>query len=268
MVFPQGILTGAGGQLHSANASGKGLASQQRILSFCRNYWKYLQSHDVISIDLDPFHGVLNVSKAKRKGKTGEPSNMPYAPADVIKIWKAAKERRYGKGKDAPPDLQLLNLIKLAAYTGARIEELCSLKVSDVTENSLRITDSKTIAGIREVPIHSALADLVASLVKHSDDGYLVSGLTFNKYQDRSNAVGKRFGRLKTDLGFGPDHTFHSWRSTVVTLLENAGVGENLAADIVGHEKPRITYGLYSGGASLEVKREALEKVHYPEPLE
>ena len=26
-----------------------------------------------------------------------------------------------------------------------------------------------------------------------------------------------------------------------------------------GHEKPRITYGLYSGGASLEVKRAAVE---------
>jgi hypothetical protein len=46
-------------------------------------------------------------------------------------------------------------------------------------------------------------------------------------------------------------------------MLENAGVGENLAADIVGHEKPRITYGLYSGGASLEVMREAINKVSY-----
>ena len=34
----------------------------------------------------------------------------------------------------------------------------------------------------------------------------------------------------------------------MVTLLEDAGVSENLTAGIVGHEKPRITYGLYSGG--------------------
>ena len=50
---------------------------------------------------------------------------------------------------------------------------------------------------------------------------------------------------------------------TVVTFLENAGVLENVSADIVGHEKPRITYGLYSGGASLEVKRAALERPRY-----
>ena len=57
---------------------------------------------------------------------------------------------------------------------------------------------------------------------------------------------------------------FHSIRKTVVTLLDNAGVSENVAADIVGHDKPRITYGLYSGAASLEVKRAALEKLRYP----
>lgn len=49
-----------------------------------------------------------------------------------------------------------------------------------------------------------------------------------------------------------------------MTLLEDAGVTENLAADIVGHEKPRITYGLYSGGASLAKKAAALELVKYP----
>jgi hypothetical protein len=39
-----------------------------------------------------------------------------------------------------------------------------------------------------------------------------------------------------------------------------------LAADIVGHEKPRSSYGPYSGGATQEGKREAIEKVGYPFP--
>ena len=100
-------------------------------------------------------------------------------------------------------------------------------------------------------------------MVTESTDGYLLSGLTPNKYGDRSNAIGKRFGRLKKDMGYGPEHVFHSIRKTVSTLLENAGVSENVAADILRHEKPRITYGLYSGGVSLEVKVEALAKVSY-----
>jgi hypothetical protein len=49
-------------------------------------------------------------------------------------------------------------------------------------------------------------------------------------------------------------------------MLENKGVGENVAADIVGHEKPRITYGLYSGGTTLDVMREALERISYEFP--
>ena len=38
----------------------------------------------------------------------------------------------------------------------------------------------------------------------------------------------------------------------IISLCDSLGVSENLAADIVGHKKPRITYGLYSGGSSLE----------------
>lgn len=85
-----------------------------------------------------------------------------------------------------------------------------------------------------------------------------------DQYGDRGVEIGKAFGRLKTALRFGPYHCFHSIRKTVTTLLERAGVAENVAADILGHEKPRITYGLYSGGTSLEQKRKAIEAITYP----
>ena len=35
-------------------------------------------------------------------------------------------------------------------------------------------------------------------------------------------------------------------------MLEQAGISENLIVDIVGHQKPSITYGLYRSGSSLE----------------
>jgi integrase len=172
-----------------------------------------------------------------------------------VKLWKAAREEK---------DQQLADLIAVAAYSGARIEELCSLKVSAVAGSTFKVTDAKTTAGVREVPIHSNLKGTVTRLRKSAKDGYLFSNLGANKYGDRSNAIGKRFGRLKASLGFGEQHVFHSIRKTFVTLLENAGVSENLAADIVGHEKPRVTYGLYSGGASVVVKAAAVERVKYP----
>lgn len=242
---------------------GRTPATMDRILGAARNYWKYLQTHDVVPVESTPFKGVLDLTKAseakaKKKGKT---TNLPYEGADVVKLYNTALT---GWGARPSPDKELAHLIKLGAYTGARIEELCSLKVTDIKRDAFHIGDAKTAAGIREVPIHSKLKKMVEDLKEASEDGYLLSGLTFNKYGDRSNAIGKRFGRLKEALGFTGSHTFHSFRATVITELENAHVSENVTADIVGHEKPRITYGLYSGGTSMAVKREALEKVAYP----
>ncbi len=237
---------------------GSSAASLKRMVSFWRSYWRYLTSPGVGALPAaTPFPFTLEYVQKATKGaqKTPEETRAPFPAEEVPKLWKAAEAT-----KDGAP---LADLIRLGAYTGARIEELCSLKVEDVN-GSIRIRDSKTEAGIREVPIHSALKPLVTRLKEESKDGYLLSGLTFNKYGDRSNAIGKRFGRLKTAQGFGRSHVFHSLRKTLITLLEDAGVSENLAADIVGHEKPRITYGLYSGGASLETKAKALELVKYP----
>ena len=45
--------------------------------------------------------------------------------------------------------------------------------------------------------------------------------------------------------------------------LGNSGMPEGTVQDIVGHEKTTMTYGLYSGGLSLAVKREALAKLGY-----
>ena len=64
-------------------------------------------------------------------------------------------------------------------------------------------------------------------------------------------------------MGFREARVFHSVRKTVATMLENAGVVENVAADIIGHDKPTMTYGLYSGGNSLKVKQAAIEKLGY-----
>jgi integrase len=72
----------------------------------------------------------------------------------------------------AAEDGALADLITLGAYTGARIEELCALQWAEVQLDaapgraSFQIVDSKTEAGIREVPIHSALRPVLKRLKK------------------------------------------------------------------------------------------------------
>ena len=46
-------------------------------------------------------------------------------------------------------------------------------------------------------------------------------------------------------------------------MLHEAAVPEAVAALIVGHQHPTITFGLYSRGVNLAVKAEALAKLKY-----
>jgi integrase len=235
-------------------------ASVNRILSSCRSFFKYLKHIEEIDPDaIDPFvvPNEFKIGKKRNsKALNKRESWLPLDPNQVVQIHQSAVT----KGDDL-----LADLIKIGAYSGGRIEELCTIKKTDVdlTNKSFRIGDAKTEAGIREIPIHDEILPVVKRLMLSDDPTYLVPHQNESKYGDRSNAIGKRFGRLKTAMGFSSRHVFHSIRKTFTTLLENAHVNENISADIVGHEKPRMTYGLYSGGTTLEVKREAISKVKY-----
>jgi integrase len=107
---------------------------------------------------------------------------------------------------------------------------------------SLIIRESKTGAGVREVPIHPQLV-------------FVFEGNW--EFKDSSDALSKRFGRLTRSIR-KQGQTFHSLRSSVVTFLEQAGVPENITAAIVGHKIQTMSYGLYSGGPSYQQKREAI----------
>ena len=228
----------------------KGLsaATCRRVMSACRGYWAYLERHKELDL-LPPFSGVVPTAKKKK------------TKSDVKDRRKGFTAKDYKTLKDAVPesDQVLSDLITLGAYTGCRIEELCSLKLTSVTDDRIEIEDAKTEAGWRTIPIHSQIRQLVARLRDTSTDGYLLSGLTFNKYGDRSNAIGKRFGRLKSKCGYGSDYVFHSFRKGVATQLETGRVPENVSARLLGHDLNTMSYGLYSGGVSFEVLSEAVE---------
>jgi integrase len=238
--------------IEALSANGVAPKTIARKLSEVRGFWRYLKAHQVAPDETAPFADLVVpkssalVSRKKRKA---------YTDAQVLNLLKRANERE---------DHQLADLIRLGMFTGARIESLCALRLEQVTESTITFLADKTEAGSRTIPVHPDLKPTIKRLRKASTDGYLLSGLSGdNKYEDRSPGIGKRFGRLKSAIGFGRDHDFHSLRRTVVTLLERADVPEGIAADIVGHEKKTITYGLYSDGNVIEGMRKALRKLKY-----
>jgi integrase len=222
-------------------------ATVQRIVSDCRGYWRYLATIEVVPEDSAPFDRLG--LKAKRT------SWQQFDPADVVRLLRAAVARGDG---------QLADLIRLAMYSGARREELCALRVADVASDRFTITEAKTSAGVRTVPIHTELAGVLARLTKTSRDGYVLSGLTANRNGDRGDALGKRFTRHKQALGFDGLHVFHSLRGTFITMLERAGVPEGTVQDLVGHERSTLTGNTYSGKSTFEMRRDALALLAYP----
>lgn len=87
--------------------------------------------------------------------------------------------------------------------------------------------------------------------------------------------LGKRFGRLKTDLGVDRRYVCHSIRKTVAHMFETAECPVGVAKDVIGDAKSDLTFGLYSGETRMDIGRDGWRKAirypsvtddHHPEP--
>jgi len=233
--------------------AGATAATLERVGNGCHSFWRYLTQSGTVEVDApNPFSGSFSLARTTAKKVTI--IRKAFTAEELSTVYQMA----LSKGDDS-----LARVIALGAFTGARIEEICCLKLVHCTGGMFNIVDSKTEAGIRQVPIHPALVDLVDKMTKGSTDGYLVPSKAAGKYGVRSDPYSKRFGRMKEAMGFSTGHVFHSIRKTVATLLEQAEVKEGTAADILGHEKKSMSYGLYSDGSSMAQKREAMALVVY-----
>jgi integrase len=256
------------------NADGEtGLHSKtvNRKLGEIRNYWLWLQSHQVVPDDRNPFAGRRVINPANRR-KSKEELRQRFRPEDVVRCWTYAEERG-----DAP----LAAAIRIAAFSGARIEGVSQLQTTDIrvdpdTGTRFMRMDDKTAAGDRFVPVHPEISRLLDKLTKDAgDDGFLIYSAAKNKYGELSQPLGKRFGRLKTVMGFDHRHVFHSIRKTVTHLFETAECPPGVAKDIIGHVKTDMTFGIYSGETRMDQRARWLAKAvryppvkddHHPEP--
>jgi site-specific recombinase XerC len=259
------------GLINATAETGLHSKTVNRKLGEIRNYWSWLQSQQIVPDDRNPFAGRRVVNPAsRRKGK--EALRQRFRAEDVVRCWRAAEDRG---------DAALAAAIRIAAYSGARIEGVAQLQTTDIRvdpETGVRFMkmDDKTAAGDRFVPVHPKISALLDTLVKGAGDySYLIYSAAKNKYGERSQPLGKRFGRLKTDLGFDHRHVFHSIRKTVSHLFETAECPPGVAKDIIGHAKTDLTFGLYSGETRMDHRARWLEKAirypsvtdgHHPEP--
>lgn len=198
-------------------------------LAILSSYWKYLQGQQYVRQGDSPFSGIT-LPKSLRKKQ----SYIPFEWDELMAIRELC-------------DDELKDVVDIARYTGMRIAEIClqdkTVKHQGVECFYVDEKAAKTGASVRYVP--------VAKEIKHIE----------LKLRNK-NAIGKRFGRhKKTVVGDDPRKVFHSIRKNVTTFLEQGGVTEGVAADLIGHEKQTMTYGLYSGGSSMKQLKQAVDVI-------
>jgi len=212
----------------------RAVKTMQKAVGFLSEYIEWLRYKGFVSQNLqNPFKD-LHFSKQLARPR----QYLPLSFDELCLLRQAAKDA---------DDAVMVTYIDIGRFTGMRLSEIGELsKESIVVESGVRCfrvrPDAKTEASSnRLIPIASSLTTCV--------------DLESLDLRGTGNAVGKRFGRLKRRVlkdGSTRQKCFHSLRKFVVTELERAGIAEGVAADLVGHEKPNITYNVYSGGSSVE----------------
>lgn len=181
-----------------------------------------------------------------------------WEPDELAKLWHPAPKRT-----------DLADVMLVAMFSGMRLDEIAGLtwgqvrKVEGVPVFDVR--DAKTRAGERLVPVHPRLSWLLERERGAADDR-LWPGFNPEGPGKKAGAdAGREFTRHKQARGFTDRHkAFHSFRKNAVGQWEARGVPETEVAQIVGHEKKGITFGVYGGGVSLARKAEIVAMLEYP----
>ena len=163
--------------------------------------------------------------------------------------------------------------VLIAMFTGARLNEVAQLQVSDVQDKGgiwcfdLNEADGKKLknnASARLVPVHSKLLalGLLDFVERRRTKGHarLFPSLTYTTQNGYGRNVGRWFNeKLLPKLSMKQGGlVFHSLRHSMITRLSQADVPDSMVKAIVGHEQVGVTHTSYfkSGFTTEQLKRE------------
>lgn len=202
----------------------------------------------------NPFDGYF------RKVKTGQ-NAFPYL------AWEAEELNRLLTPPPARQDLT--ELIVVGMHSALRLDEIASLTWGQLRKaegiSFFDITDAKTEAGKRQVPVHPALSWLLQR-TRSADDARIWPGWNLEGPAKKPGAdASRKFSDHKTQRGFTDRRkVFHSFRKNVTRIMEQAGVQQSEWAQVFGHERG-FTFTTYNpDGITLKQKDRLIRKISYP----
>ena len=168
----------------------------------------------------------------------------------------------------------------LALYTGARLEELAQLQVSDVKlakglGHYLSISDLeqqsaqlKNAQSRRNIPLHPVL--IACGFLQHAQErriGYLFPDLKLNPRGKRSGYFSNWFsGYLRKKVGIADTRkVFHSFRHTFKDLCRQHGIEEAVHDALTGHKSPSVSRNYGNDEYPLAPLFAAIERFDVPE---
>ncbi len=220
---------------------------------------------------------ILQSSK-KSVAKKGKFNKVDFDLNDLKKIF-LSKQYMTGNFKRATD--YWLPLIAL--FTGARLGEICQLRVTDIRkEDGIYCIDineddeDKSIktkeSSVRLIPIHQVLTDLglieyVERLKKDSKKNLF--DISYGIYRGQYHSVQKQMGTFIKKVGIvstdKKSKSFHSFRHTVRTRLTELDIPERTIDAIVGHASEARSIGskIYTHSNLLKQKVAAMKKLEY-----
>jgi integrase len=215
------------------------------------------------------------VEQYRSVSKTRAGAKAPFTPEELRTLLAAAPEVKPDE-HSTKNTLRWLALI--SAYSGMRLNEMCDRRVSDLRQEDgvwyFDIVNAKTEAGDRRVPLHSkVIAAGLLDFAKHGDEWLFPNLKPGGPDKKRSWYISKRFTAYRRGLGVVRvnDRTdrdrldFHSFRRSAVRALELARVPQTEAAQVVGHDREGITFGIYNPeGLGVRALQDVVEKIRYP----
>lgn len=204
---------------------GQGKRTRQNMKALGTLLYKYAMQNDVVSKDYASFLEVSGATEAPREAFTTQQVAQMFSQLEAV------------------PDLRYVIVL---CYTGFRLGEFLSLKVTDYHEESLPngesigylIGGSKTEAGRnRAVTISPAIAPIVAAFRNGRSDGYLFSP-NGKKLQDGFFREKIYYSALAA-AGL-PRYVPHCCRHTFYTLMKNtdAPLADKMA--LAGHANAKM----------------------------
>lgn len=146
--------------------------------------------------------------------------------------------------------------IMICLFTGCRIGEITNLKKDQFKTSQkgtpfITIRDSKTAAGIREVPLHPFIHKYITEFTTNKP--HKIFKYTEKDGKGAGNAVGKMFARNLESAGVTRDKlVFHSLRKYVNNTLLQNNVSLEHRCQFVGHEIDNVNVNIYSKTISID----------------